>query len=966
MRGQGALAMNRPPPQSPVSAVNSPLARMQQSPVALQRYESDMQLLSTRRSQRKLKVPSPVCEGSPAASAACRQAESADPPLMLLDERLRLAEAASATPSRSSNSSSSGSHSPPSSAGSSANDSDDERSSSDDEEEADLSDADMSQAEESDGNGGVVAPLRARSSFAAQSAFLAEGCNSNVGVLQRVRRSGQRRRLQSRFSLEAYSSPCSSDVSPLQVPSVSSSPPFPAVQLGAAAAAGLDSEGWRPSLSLPPTFERDCGGSFSHVFDTWRQADASATLLSTLTDHQSPFLQPPPQFFSPALPSAASVDVDSGGEDERESKRRRGSDDFGSGALRSRVSTRHKSCAPLLPATADCTLAQAYSSFGALEGATLPAGGACSSSKSAALAAASSSSASAATSASSSSSSPPSALPPPVQPPLAAVVVPPSYLRSQAEAVDTASISRMTARLYGLAGEEYGHRTVGHACVSRAELRAAAALHADLLYGEVLPVGATKLFDSEHLHLRAASTLCDLGSGLGKLALQAFLQFPNLRRVFGCELSSSRFARSSAAVAQLKQLKEIHRRRLFSQHCSYALPPPTTAAPFALTDGDSDSERMHEAQAQADREEEEESKHDSSILSGDGATVAGAWLLPQLSLHTEHSGRDSAVTLVRFEETLPSSFAKHQQLTPHAAALTRADAFAPRCCVHPDWSDLQLLEQSLDELVSPEPPLAFVEPQEDERSEASPLPAAVLAASPPMLVQPARRPGCTSPATALTAPHSSFLSCPIRSLELSCGNLFDLHEARTADVVICETKFDEQSYPKLCHLLQGLKAGCRLLTYENIDAVFHRVYGTPSEEALEAKQPDRTGSSSAATGSARPHSPLLPQRSGSTTSSAHKRKRETRHSAVAAAPMDTSPVLQSAPVPISECPVSSLPVAATSGAASSSPSSSSRLPPRHPLNPFVQLPVNLSKNDRFFTTWATNSGHHFYLWEKQF
>ena len=48
-----------------------------------------------------------------------------------------------------------------------------------------------------------------------------------------------------------------------------------------------------------------------------------------------------------------------------------------------------------------------------------------------------------------------------------------------------------------------------------------------------------------------AQSLFDLGMGTGKLALQAFLQFPNLGRVVGIELATSRFVLGEKALINL-------------------------------------------------------------------------------------------------------------------------------------------------------------------------------------------------------------------------------------------------------------------------------------------------------------------------------------------------------------------------------------------------------------------------------
>ncbi len=57
--------------------------------------------------------------------------------------------------------------------------------------------------------------------------------------------------------------------------------------------------------------------------------------------------------------------------------------------------------------------------------------------------------------------------------------------------------------------------------------------------GEIHFAGVSRILDSQHLDAAAAGTrtLYDLGSGCGRLCVQAFLQFPNLERVVGVEVS---------------------------------------------------------------------------------------------------------------------------------------------------------------------------------------------------------------------------------------------------------------------------------------------------------------------------------------------------------------------------------------------------------------------------------------------
>lgn len=59
--------------------------------------------------------------------------------------------------------------------------------------------------------------------------------------------------------------------------------------------------------------------------------------------------------------------------------------------------------------------------------------------------------------------------------------------------------------------------------------------------GEILFNGVSRIMDPQHLNAGAPGTrsLFDLGSGCGRLCVQVFLQFPNLVRVVGVEVSTS-------------------------------------------------------------------------------------------------------------------------------------------------------------------------------------------------------------------------------------------------------------------------------------------------------------------------------------------------------------------------------------------------------------------------------------------
>lgn len=77
-----------------------------------------------------------------------------------------------------------------------------------------------------------------------------------------------------------------------------------------------------------------------------------------------------------------------------------------------------------------------------------------------------------------------------------------------------------------------------------------------LLYGELLPSAVSKMMGEERLAGRNAKKFCDLGMGLGKCAVQAFLAFPNLMTMIGIELAPSRAKIGFAAVRGLSAVFE--------------------------------------------------------------------------------------------------------------------------------------------------------------------------------------------------------------------------------------------------------------------------------------------------------------------------------------------------------------------------------------------------------------------------
>ena len=132
--------------------------------------------------------------------------------------------------------------------------------------------------------------------------------------------------------------------------------------------------------------------------------------------------------------------------------------------------------------------------------------------------------------------------------------VPPPLL-SPSLSKQTARIAETIRRLYGLSSEEKGHKLIGHTILTPDDQSLAAEHKCDLLYGEVLPEGVSRMFDTEHLDLNSARTVYDLGSGLGKLAMQAYLQYGHLDWVCGVELARSRSSKGFEALRKLSKLR---------------------------------------------------------------------------------------------------------------------------------------------------------------------------------------------------------------------------------------------------------------------------------------------------------------------------------------------------------------------------------------------------------------------------
>lgn len=104
----------------------------------------------------------------------------------------------------------------------------------------------------------------------------------------------------------------------------------------------------------------------------------------------------------------------------------------------------------------------------------------------------------------------------------------PNFLKTPFHDLDTKDIEREWAQLFGPWGEKIGFG------VSNDIVR--------YTFGEVLPSGVRLLGSKHALDVKvAAKSLVDLGSGRGRMALQIFLEFPNLVNVTGVEFMKERF-----------------------------------------------------------------------------------------------------------------------------------------------------------------------------------------------------------------------------------------------------------------------------------------------------------------------------------------------------------------------------------------------------------------------------------------
>jgi len=120
--------------------------------------------------------------------------------------------------------------------------------------------------------------------------------------------------------------------------------------------------------------------------------------------------------------------------------------------------------------------------------------------------------------------------------------------------LDYAFAQSVLFKIYGSVIQETGHKTRGHICLTPDDRDNVKTTKGSLLYGELLPRGANRAFDTAHLSCGTASVLFDLGCGTGKVVIQAFLQYRNLQYVCGVEISLGRYSAAEEAVLHMVEL----------------------------------------------------------------------------------------------------------------------------------------------------------------------------------------------------------------------------------------------------------------------------------------------------------------------------------------------------------------------------------------------------------------------------
>lgn len=164
---------------------------------------------------------------------------------------------------------------------------------------------------------------------------------------------------------------------------------------------------------------------------------------------------------------------------------------------------------------------------------------------------------------------------------LSSSLPPSTWTYTEDLSLDYARAQAIMHEAYGYKIQETGHKTQGHLCVTDSDRALAEDAHSSLLYGELLPRGINKALGALRLRGAEAAVVYELGMGIGKVAMQIFLQFSStaeggegrgsepspeepgreggrtrkrktrLRRVYGVELSSARFVMAETAAHRL-------------------------------------------------------------------------------------------------------------------------------------------------------------------------------------------------------------------------------------------------------------------------------------------------------------------------------------------------------------------------------------------------------------------------------
>jgi hypothetical protein len=105
--------------------------------------------------------------------------------------------------------------------------------------------------------------------------------------------------------------------------------------------------------------------------------------------------------------------------------------------------------------------------------------------------------------------------------------------------------------VFDLIEDEAGHTTIGHNVIDDRDKQEAEQAGSDLLFGELLVDGVSKCIDRLHMDATKSTTICDLGMGLGKLVMQAWLMHKGLKYALGVELARSRYLLGEEALLRM-------------------------------------------------------------------------------------------------------------------------------------------------------------------------------------------------------------------------------------------------------------------------------------------------------------------------------------------------------------------------------------------------------------------------------